>query len=105
MPILADIDQLTRIMSVVGTPNEEFLKKIQSEEARNYIRNLPPMPRRNFRELFANASDDAVSLLEQTLNLDPDYRCTMPFDITRIQADRCPGDGASVSVAISRCRG
>ncbi|PIO62159.1 hypothetical protein TELCIR_16299 [Teladorsagia circumcincta] len=33
-----DIDQLTRIMNIVGTPNEEFLAKIQSEEARNYIR-------------------------------------------------------------------
>ncbi|KAK6038710.1 hypothetical protein COOONC_23785, partial [Cooperia oncophora] len=32
------IDQLTRIMGVVGTPSCDFLSKIQSEEARNYIR-------------------------------------------------------------------
>ncbi|KIH60785.1 hypothetical protein ANCDUO_08952 [Ancylostoma duodenale] len=31
------IDQLTRIMGVVGTPSADFLSKIQSEEARNYI--------------------------------------------------------------------
>uniref|UniRef100_A0A0K0D9V1 Protein kinase domain-containing protein n=1 Tax=Angiostrongylus cantonensis TaxID=6313 RepID=A0A0K0D9V1_ANGCA len=35
---LRNIDQLTRIMGVVGTPSYYFLSKIQSEEARNYIR-------------------------------------------------------------------
>ena len=35
---ISDIDQLTRIMEVVGTPDNSFLAKIQSEEARNYIR-------------------------------------------------------------------
>ncbi|KAK0400105.1 hypothetical protein QR680_003360 [Steinernema hermaphroditum] len=70
------IDQLTRIMNVVGTPNEEFLQKISSEEARNYIRNLPKMQRKDFRTFFANASPEAVDLLEKTLNLDPDLRPT-----------------------------
>lgn len=70
----SDIDQLTRIMNVVGTPNEEFLSKIQSDEARNYIRNLPKTPRKDFKKLFPSASSDAIDLLERTLNLDPDYR-------------------------------
>lgn len=70
------IDQLTRIMNVVGTPNEEFLSKIQSDEARNYIRNLPKTPRKDFKKLFPNASPAAIDLLEKTLNLDPDYRPT-----------------------------
>ncbi|PAV83701.1 hypothetical protein WR25_26620 [Diploscapter pachys] len=70
------IDQLTRIMNIVGTPNNEFLSKIQSEEARNYIRNLPQMPRRDFRRLFVNASPAAIDLLEKMLQLDPDYRPT-----------------------------
>uniref|UniRef100_A0A8R1DP73 mitogen-activated protein kinase n=1 Tax=Caenorhabditis japonica TaxID=281687 RepID=A0A8R1DP73_CAEJA len=68
------IDQLTRIMSVVGTPDEEFLKKISSEEARNYIRNLPKMPRRDFKRLFAQATPQAIDLLEKMLHLDPDRR-------------------------------
>ncbi|CAI5448267.1 unnamed protein product [Caenorhabditis angaria] len=68
------IDQLTRIMSVVGTPDEEFLKKISSEEARNYIRNLPKMPRRDFKKLFAQATPPAIDLLEKMLHLDPDRR-------------------------------
>ncbi|CAD6192870.1 unnamed protein product [Caenorhabditis auriculariae] len=40
------IDQLTRIMTSCGTPNEDFCAKIQSEEARNYIRNRPFSPPR-----------------------------------------------------------
>ncbi|CAJ0959367.1 unnamed protein product, partial [Mesorhabditis belari] len=71
------IDQLTRIMGVVGTPKDEFLGKIQSDEARNYIRNLPRMPRQSFRMLFPNASADAVDLLERMLVLDPDNRITV----------------------------
>ncbi|EFO94334.1 hypothetical protein CRE_24354 [Caenorhabditis remanei] len=68
------IDQLTRIMSVTGTPDEEFLKKISSEEARNYIRNLPKMARRDFKKLFAQATPQAIDLLEKMLHLDPDRR-------------------------------
>merc|ERR1711894_176726 len=37
------IDQLTRILTLCGTPNEDTLNKITSEEARNYIRSLPKM--------------------------------------------------------------
>ncbi|CCD61386.1 Mitogen-activated protein kinase pmk-1 [Caenorhabditis elegans] len=70
------IDQLTRIMSVTGTPDEEFLKKISSEEARNYIRNLPKMTRRDFKRLFAQATPQAIDLLEKMLHLDPDRRPT-----------------------------
>ncbi|KAE9553778.1 hypothetical protein FO519_002999 [Halicephalobus sp. NKZ332] len=70
------IDQLTRIMSVCGTPNEEFLSKISSEEARSYIRNMPKMDRKDFKIYFSNASPEAIDFLEKTLNLDPDYRPT-----------------------------
>lgn len=63
-------------MNVCGTPNEEFLSKISSEEARNYIRNMHKMDRKNFKAYFAHASPDAIDLLERTLNLDPDYRPT-----------------------------
>merc|ERR1712172_234329 len=37
------IDQLTRILVLCGTPMDETLSKITSEEARNYIRSLPKM--------------------------------------------------------------
>jgi len=70
------IDQLTRIMAIVGTPGAELLRKMQSEEARNYIRSLPIMEPKDFKQVFAGASSAAIDLLEKMLVLDPDYRIT-----------------------------
>jgi len=68
------IDQLTRILWLCGKPEEEFLTKVSSEEARNYIRSLPPMKRKDFKQVFKGASPLAIDLLEKTLELDADKR-------------------------------
>ncbi|PAV83700.1 hypothetical protein WR25_26619 [Diploscapter pachys] len=88
------IDQLTRIMAVVGTPDEQFIMKIQSEEARNYIRNLPPMPRKNFTQLFPSASRDALDLLDKMLVLDPDQRISVENSLRHnyLREYRSPND-------------
>jgi p38 MAP kinase len=70
------IDQLLRIMTLCGTPDEEFMKKITSVEARNYIRTLPVMKKRNLKEIFKGANCDAIDLLEKMLELDADRRPT-----------------------------
>lgn len=54
--LFADIDQLTRILVLCGTPTEDTLNKITSDEARNYIRSLPHMERKNFSEFFKGAN-------------------------------------------------
>jgi len=68
------IDQLTRILVLCGTPTEETLNKITSEEAQNYIRSLPKMERKNFSEVFKGANPLAIDLLEKTLDMDADKR-------------------------------
>uniref|UniRef100_A0A915I6I1 mitogen-activated protein kinase n=1 Tax=Romanomermis culicivorax TaxID=13658 RepID=A0A915I6I1_ROMCU len=68
------IDQLNRIMALVGTPNDELLAKMQSEEARSYIKSLPKWEKKDFRAFFAGANSSAIDLLERMLVLDPDYR-------------------------------
>jgi p38 MAP kinase len=70
------IDQLLRIMTLCGTPDDEFMRKISSEEARNYIRTLPIMRKKNFRDVFKGANPDAIDLLEKMLELDADKRPT-----------------------------
>lgn len=46
-------------MNVCGTPDEEFMKKITSEEARNYIKTLPVMKKKNLREeVFQNVNPE-----------------------------------------------
>jgi len=68
------IDQLTRILVLCGTPQEATLNKITSEEARNYIRSLPHMERKNFSEHFKGANPMAIDLLQKMLEMDADNR-------------------------------
>lgn len=68
------IDQLTRILVLCGTPSEDTLNKITSEEARNYIQSLPKMEKKNFHEVFKGANPLAIDLLEKMLELDADKR-------------------------------
>lgn len=70
------IDQLLRIMTLCGTPDAEFMKKITSEEARNYVKTLPVMKRKNFHDIFAGTNPLAIDLLDQMLKLDSDLRPT-----------------------------
>eukprot|EP00096_Caligus_rogercresseyi_P015582 TRINITY_DN804_c0_g2_i1.p1 TRINITY_DN804_c0_g2~~TRINITY_DN804_c0_g2_i1.p1 ORF type:complete len:362 (+),score=77.46 TRINITY_DN804_c0_g2_i1:52-1137(+) len=75
-PGIDHIDQLTRILALCGTPNEDSLGKITSEEARNYIRSLPKMEKRKFSEYFKGYNPQAIDLLERMLELDADKRIT-----------------------------
>nr|XP_058938053.1 mitogen-activated protein kinase 11 isoform X1 [Kogia breviceps] len=68
------IDQLQRIMEVVGTPSPEVLAKISSEHARTYIQSLPHMPQKDLRSIFHGANPLAVDLLGRMLVLDSDQR-------------------------------
>lgn len=68
------IDQLTKILALVGKPPEKFIQGIASMDAQNYIRSLPYMPRKNFKEVFASGSPLAIDLLEKMLDLDPATR-------------------------------
>ncbi|KAK4022115.1 mitogen-activated protein kinase p38b isoform X1 [Daphnia magna] len=68
------IQQLNLIMELLGKPSEEFMDKISSDSARNYIRSLPPMKRKDFKQVFKGASPLAIDLLEKTLELDADKR-------------------------------
>nr|XP_020474860.1 mitogen-activated protein kinase 11-like isoform X2 [Monopterus albus] len=68
------IDQLKRIMEVVGTPTPELLKKICSEHAQKYIQSLPFMPQQDLEKIFRGANPLAVDLLKHMLVLDCDGR-------------------------------
>jgi len=70
------IDQLTKILQLCGTPSEECLNKIISEEARTYIRSLPRLERKDFSTIFQGSSSLAIELLERMLELDADRRIT-----------------------------
>nr|CAD7425620.1 unnamed protein product [Timema monikensis] len=71
-----NIHQLNLIMELLGTPRDEFMQKISSESARNYIQSLPPLRKKEFKEVFKGANPLAIDLLEKMLELDADRRIT-----------------------------
>lgn len=79
------LDQLREIMKITGTPAADFVVKLQSQDAKNYIRSLPKVQKKDLRIIFSKASSDAVCVLERMLLLDPERRAsasealTMPF--------------------------
>ncbi|XP_059510592.1 mitogen-activated protein kinase 12-like isoform X2 [Stegostoma tigrinum] len=70
------LDQLTEIMKITGTPTQDFVQKLQSQEAKNYIKSLQRVPKKDFKALFASASQAAVNLMEKMLVLDAEKRIT-----------------------------
>ncbi|XP_035604775.1 mitogen-activated protein kinase 12-like isoform X2 [Oncorhynchus keta] len=79
------LDQLKEIMKITGTPTADFVTKLQSQDAKNYIRSLPKVLKKDLHFLFSKASSEAVCVLERMLLLDPERRVSasealaMPF--------------------------
>lgn len=68
------IDQITKILNLCGTPTNDTLNKITSEEAILYIKSLPKMDKKNFQEVFPEANPLAIDLMEKMLEVDADKR-------------------------------
>jgi len=68
------VDQLNRILNLLGTPTEDTLRRVGSPRAQDYIRSLPIKPRVKFKTLYPNATPLALDLLEKLLCFDPAKR-------------------------------
>jgi len=68
------IDQLTKIMQLVGKPSGEFLSRISSDNARNYIMTMPSFKKQDFALIFPQATTQAIEIMNKMLSLDPDER-------------------------------
>lgn len=68
--------QLQLITSVLGSPSQEALSKVQSAQLRRHFRELPKRRRRPCTHLFPQAEPEACSLLEWMLRFDPAERPT-----------------------------
>ncbi|CAB4442057.1 MAP kinase [Rhizophagus irregularis] len=71
------VDQLNQILGILGTPDEETLRRVGSERAQIYISSLPKMPTIPFSQLYPKANPLALDLLEKLLKFDPATRITV----------------------------
>ncbi|TFK51747.1 Pkinase-domain-containing protein [Heliocybe sulcata] len=71
------VDQLNKILDVLGTPDDEVIRRIGSDRAQAYIRSLPFKKTVRFQKLFPNADPQAIELLTQMLTFDPAARMTV----------------------------
>ncbi len=69
------LHQLDLILDVLGTPHEDEIKGC--EKAKNYMKTLPPRPKKDLRILFPTASPQALDLLSKMLCFDPTKRITV----------------------------
>ncbi|XP_017673733.1 PREDICTED: mitogen-activated protein kinase 12 isoform X2 [Lepidothrix coronata] len=70
------LDQLTEIMKITGTPTQDFVQKLHSQDAKNYIKSLPKVQKKDFASILKHANPLAVNLLEKMLVLDAEKRIT-----------------------------
>ncbi|KIL69470.1 hypothetical protein M378DRAFT_21621 [Amanita muscaria Koide BX008] len=72
------VDQLNKILDVLGSPDERVMKKIGSQKAQAYVRSLPLKKKVHFRHIIPTADVQALDLLEKMLAFDPEARITVP---------------------------
>ena len=70
------VNQLQLVLSVVGTPSEEYIANIGSDRVKTYLKSLPKKQPVDLFVLFPNANKVALDLLEKLLQLEPRRRCS-----------------------------
>jgi cyclin-dependent kinase 7 len=73
LPGDTDLDQLSRIFQVTGTPNQENWPKLK--DLPDYV-DFKFQPKQPLETIFSAASPDIIHLLETCLTLDPQRRCS-----------------------------
>ncbi|KAI0629281.1 kinase-like protein [Trametes polyzona] len=71
------VDQLNKILDVLGSPDDAVVSRIASPKAQAYIRSLPYKKRVPFEKLIPTADAQAVDLLTKLLHFDPAARITV----------------------------
>ena len=63
-------------MEVTGRPSQEDVESINSPLAQTMLESLPPTKAKKLRDMFPNASDEALDLLKSLLQFNPHKRLT-----------------------------
>lgn len=71
------LDQIQRIISVLGSPTKEELEFITNQQAKEFVLKLPKRTKQSFSSLFAKANPVALDLLSKMLMFNPHKRYTI----------------------------
>lgn len=75
------LDQIRKIIGVLGTPTEEDLqwlpRSADGQRARSFLKKCPPAPKASWGKLLPAASASAVEVIEAMLRIDPIKRITV----------------------------
>lgn len=71
------LDQMKKIIEVIGTPSPEDLNSIEGEYGKNYIKNLNIAKKKDFASLFPKANKACIDLLTNMLLFNPKKRFTV----------------------------
>jgi mitogen-activated protein kinase 15 len=75
-PGTSTLNQLDRVMEITGRPTADDIDAINSPLAQTMLESLPPSKARRLRDMFPTASDDAIDLLKNLLQFNPNKRLT-----------------------------
>ncbi|PFH51897.1 hypothetical protein AMATHDRAFT_74594 [Amanita thiersii Skay4041] len=72
------VDQLNKVLDVLGTPDDTIIKKIGSDKAQAYVKSLPLKKILPLRDVIPMADPQAIDLLNKMLAFDPSDRIDVP---------------------------
>ena len=75
-PGTSTLNQLDRVMEVTGRPSQEDVDSINSPLAQTMLERLPPTKAKKLRDMFPTASEEALDLLKNLLQFNPNKRLT-----------------------------
>lgn len=70
------VHQLTVITELLGSPPEDVINTITSENTRRFVDALPKREKIPFQQRFPNANEEEIDLLEKMLDFNPKERIT-----------------------------
>nr|CCA21948.1 mitogenactivated protein kinase putative [Albugo laibachii Nc14] len=73
-PGTSTMNQLERVLEVTGIPSNEDLESIESPYASTMLESLRPSRQKTLKELFPQASEDAIDLIRQCFQFAPTKR-------------------------------
>jgi len=75
--ILDEFDQLNMIINILGSPSEKDMEFIKDENTKNYVWNFGDIKPVSFKDVFPEATEEAIDLLLNMIRFNPKER----FDI------------------------